>query len=1116
MAINPNRAIQSKIDTLKSARGTNTLPLSVSVQDELPAIQTRQNQSLQSSQTSIRVLDSEFETGDTQAVDFSAVGGSVSSIGNNVARGIGAAITNPVSGLVGSATGFLNSAKDNVNSKLSQFSTIVPDPGKLLSTSGVENSVLGISSQSSPRPSGKNVIIENQLEKYTSYNCIFELGALRKPSVSSPETTYRVSGPDVTILRSGGGGINDRRIQTVYDALGKDAGNLEYFIDEVNIQAVVAPSRRSGLSQATKIEFVVQEPYSMGLFLQALKSAALDTGWQNYLQACYMLELDFVGWDDAGNAVPVEYSNRKIPFKLANIEFDVERGGSTYRVSAYPWNEVALLDEYQVIKDPIEISGPSVFEALTSGPQSLTFIINDAIQTAAKSKKETATDFYLIRFPTSRTATNNLGTTGTTAEGATTTDIENVRARQGSTVGENAEQNLASTFLNFSSQGIDNGILSSLQDNTLKDINAIGSSPMLRPGQTTGDHPFGLGLYAFEEKKDNISIYKRDGIELQLTDDTRTFKFEKGTKINKIIEEVILISQYGKAAINSANDENMIPWFRIEPQVFVIDDPAFEERTGKTARIWVYNIVPYEVNSSVFPAPNSLNSVAKRAKQVVKSYDYLYSGDNKDVLGFDIKFNAAFFTAISADYGELNAGEKNSNREGMTASEPAPALSAGDTPGGKPVEGRIEKVPLVRDFTVGSYNIDRGQNLARQFHQALINSDIDLITADLEIWGDPYYLTDSGMGNYNAPSSNASVCLNQDGCADYQRGQVHIQVNFRTPIDYNQDGTMEFPEDAIAVEGFSGIYRILTVNTTIAGNKFTQTLGLLREKNQTMEGAANQAKALKEDTEAENTNPANNEEATEQTGKMPSDSSGSSSTSQKEPFKEDGELATVRTKNGITAQVAAKVAPNFQGLIDDLENEYDYEIRSLGGYVRRTAVGSQSWSYHASGLALDINANENGIKKPRPPDAPEPTDMPLDGTGSAMEALAAKHGLGWGGAWNSLTDSMHFSAAASEFGTLDWPRNGTIPGDPTPPPSSSSGETQEVPPSQTASRQDRRTVSGTQAVSRPQATSNALSNSQGTVTGLRPYFPVNVEDDRYDFKTGDKIKAIVAALRNQQ
>jgi len=1067
------------------------------------------------------------------------------------------------------------------------------------------------------------VLLSRLLEKYASYNCIFELGALSAFTVNNPQETYRLSGADVTILRSGGG-IDERRVQTAYDALGKEPGNLEYFIDDVNIRAIVSPSRRSGLSQATKIEFTVNEPYSMGLFLQAMQAAALQANFANYLEAPYMLELDFIGWDDEGNAVPVENANKKIPLKLANIEFDVERGGSVYKVSAYPWNEMALLDNYQVIADDISISGPSVFEILTSGEQSLTTIINRAILTAAQAKEEPGSDTYLIRFPSSRTGLNNTqtetaGDTGATSAG----DPLSVTAQLGENVGEYAAESLAGGL--FSNTG--NSVVETIRSDTLNDLNQIGAAFMLDPDpmkiRSNGDHPFGLGLYTWEENEDGVGVYRRDGVELSITGDQRTFKFKQGTKISKIIEEIVLASDYGRAAIQSVNEEGMTPWFRIEPQVFVLDNPAHEQIAGRKPLIWVYNVVPYEVHISTFSAPNQDIGTKERQKQAVKEYNYIYSGQNQDVLGFDIKFNAAFFTAINTDFGERSAGERSATSEGITATSPEAGIQRGsDTISDEP-QGSTEVVPSATGVASGNYNIDRLQNIARTFHEALLNSDVDLITADLEIWGDPYYLTDSGMGNYNAERSGASVMVNADGSADYQQGNVHIGINFRTPIDYNQDGTMEFPEDTQAVKGFSGLYRVLSVDSNFSNNRFTQTLGLLRERNQSLEGAVEQqqAQATRQTDVATNTNDENNSTPPETTGQAVNDRTTATTVAPAaEPLNDNGDLAEIVSKNGVRVQVAALYADRFQGFIDELENDYGYEIRTLSGERRTRVSTSGRWSYHASGLAIDINGSENRWIVPRSPTAPEPTDMPQNGTGSAMPALAAKYGLGWGGAWNSSTDSMHFSLAVSEGGTVEWEPNGLIPGAPQPREPVATGEPQELPtagpddgsrssapsgsqdpnrrafiqgeidklnasiaqgrtsladaeelantstnptivsqansvaaslretiqnkeralaranadlnsldqsqvgldafggtgtPVSSTSPVSNTPVSGTSPVSdTPVATPNPASNPQGNVSGLRPYYGLNIEDDRYDFNTGDKIKAILAAYRN--
>lgn len=144
-------------------------------------------------------------------------------------------------------------------------------------------------------------------------------------------------------------------------------------------------------------------------------------------------------------------------------------------------------------------------------------------------------------------------------------------------------------------------------------------------------------------------------------------------------------------------------------------------------------------------------------------------------------------------------------------------------------------------------------------------------------------------------------------------------------------------------------------------------------------------------------------------------------------FVGDGPLGTIKTKKrGLTAQVAELFVPNFQGFIDELEDT-GYEIKTLLGYAKRQTVSGGSWSVHASGGAIDINPPNpvhntfpNGFYSPRPANAPM-TDMPPN-----TITIANKHGLGWGGAWSSIDDAMHFSARKNEGGAFDFPR-GFIP-----------------------------------------------------------------------------------------
>lgn len=132
-------------------------------------------------------------------------------------------------------------------------------------------------------------------------------------------------------------------------------------------------------------------------------------------------------------------------------------------------------------------------------------------------------------------------------------------------------------------------------------------------------------------------------------------------------------------------------------------------------------------------------------------------------------------------------------------------------------------------------------------------------------------------------------------------------------------------------------------------------------------------------------------------------------------------LAKITTKSGKSTEVAAPVQAQFQAFLNDLEAT-GYNIYSLGGYNRRP-TSSGKWSYHAQGLAIDINPDDNPHNKG--PNAKLVTDMPPN-----ISQIAAKHGLGWGGNWRSSKDAMHFSAAAREGGSIPIDRSPDIYGGP--------------------------------------------------------------------------------------
>ncbi len=90
-------------------------------------------------------------------------------------------------------------------------------------------------------------------------------------------------------------------------------------------------------------------------------------------------------------------------------------------------------------------------------------------------------------------------------------------------------------------------------------------------------------------------------------------------------------------------------------------------------------------------------------------------------------------------------------------------------------------------------------------------------------------------------------------------------------------------------------------------------------------------------------------------------------------------------------------------------------------FVCRPAVGSSNWSQHAYGLAIDINPFHNPYVK-RDLVIPELASAYVDRSevrpgmilaGDVVTDAFAAIGWGWGGEWNSLVDTMHFSASGT-------------------------------------------------------------------------------------------------------
>lgn len=94
------------------------------------------------------------------------------------------------------------------------------------------------------------------------------------------------------------------------------------------------------------------------------------------------------------------------------------------------------------------------------------------------------------------------------------------------------------------------------------------------------------------------------------------------------------------------------------------------------------------------------------------------------------------------------------------------------------------------------------------------------------------------------------------------------------------------------------------------------------------------------------------------------------------------------------------------------------------GYAYRNVTGGSTPSFHAAGIAIDLNA-------PRHPIGKANTFTPAQA--DRIRAIARKYGLRWGGEYSGRKDAMHLEVILSRAAALDLVHRIQSGGQPTPP-----------------------------------------------------------------------------------
>lgn len=644
--------------------------------------------------------------------------------------------------------------------------------------------------------------LPNPLFAYASYTYTLGIAGLTDDDLHNPDTTY-LSGKRLPLICKSANADPSNRVNTPY-------GRFDFFIDDVELESIIGFMKGFN-TNVSKIRFKITEPYSMGLFIISVQQLAQELGHDNWRDAPFLLSIDFKGNKETGQIDSIQNTSKRIPFIFTDIEMTVTESGSVYMCEAMPHNQAALTDNVSKFKSEIAIKGKTVQEILQTGEKSLQSVVNQRYKQLVEQKLVSVADEILILFPQDVSSSANNNSSKKENNSSAVTDP-----------GNSSESSI------FKKLGVTRSTVNQSLVQDSKDCNVIGKASSGFSEYRTGTTPIGKENAVYDEKSGGF-IRAKNTIDVKESD----FKFAQNTDIPNAINQVILQSDFVKETLNAANltAEGYRTVWRIDVQTYNLGSKETPEQ-GVKPKLYVYRVVPYNAHAGNMMPPNTKPpGYDNLKKQVVKEYNYIYTGKNVDIKNFEIKINNGFSSVMAVDGGRKSQDVKQAAEMSGKSEQQSASLMLGK---GNAPSKELGVIPTIVKYigTItgtdkkGGGGVETESTRAGRLFMDAVTRGMDLIELDMTIIGDPYYIVQSGMGNYTSKPTQY-MNLNEDGSVNYQNGEVVIGVNFRTPIDINQQsGMYDFggKSKTAPVMQYSGMYKVLTVNSTFKGGEFVQTL----------------------------------------------------------------------------------------------------------------------------------------------------------------------------------------------------------------------------------------------------------------------------------------------------
>lgn len=655
----------------------------------------------------------------------------------------------------------------------------------VINTSSYDSNGQRTQKKSDGNPTATNFRRKNPLNFFSSFTYNLTLYMVTPECVNYfsqfgilPAITDEANGKYYIVAQSGGmNSMTDPRAITYQGEPGPGKPGYDYYIDDLNIKAaMIASDGQKTATVSHGMTFKIIEPIGIS-FMTRLGTASdninrnsqlIQQGdaqaWPNLYQQHYILGVRFYGYDEKGelvksstmlNDADVSFTDSSAHFErffnvtMSKATFKMDGKATVYNFEAASLNlQAAFGAKRGLIPSNMSLEGGTVEEILGSkddnNVKSLIGWLNDN-----QKKLKVADNIDIVQ----------------------TYDIKWLPGEDGSI--DSIKNSSMVTDSDYAKQTAPMSSAVSVTESNVKTA----------------------------EKSNTINTRKK------------VIGFSGSVSIVSAIDQIIVKSDYIVSTLTKQNNSRIETNAESEPSTgklvwYVVNPIATCLGRDKLTKDWAYDIT-YEIKPYLVPYIRSqyVNATSKYYGPV-KEYSYLFTGQNTEVINFEINYDNRFFVPLSPSTTKDGA---NSNLKGS-----APAAANGPVDSNK-TSGQVNRATaIVENVRANLYSI------------------ADQALATIRVMGDPDFLMDT-VGS-SIKSETFSQFYGQNNSVNPYGGQVFVEIIFRVAEDY-KNGLLDVdPKETILfydkkqqdlLNAKGSIYKINQIESTFRQGKFEQVFEMV-------------------------------------------------------------------------------------------------------------------------------------------------------------------------------------------------------------------------------------------------------------------------------------------------